>query len=86
MELQFFKPDQKQTPFVLLDTHKCEACWECINSCNNNVIGKVDIFIQKHAVIKNPGKCTGCLKCIRVCTFGAYSKISNNYRKNSSSI
>jgi 2-oxoglutarate ferredoxin oxidoreductase subunit delta len=62
---------------VRLDTAKCKACWKCIGTCPRQVIGKVNIIIHKHAVIrdKNKDKCIGCLKCIQICPFGAISKI-----------
>ena len=68
----------KQTPFIKLDTHKCKACWECIESCPNHVINKIDMPWHKHARIGNPNSCKGCLKCIKVCQQGAYEKIDAN--------
>jgi Fe-S-cluster-containing hydrogenase component 2 len=40
------------------------------------VIGKINIIIHKHAVMrgKNKDQCIGCLKCVQVCPFGAFSK------------
>lgn len=64
----------KQTTFIILDTHKCKACWDCMNHCPNQVIGKIDLPWHKHAKIVNPGSCNGCLKCVKACTQGALQK------------
>jgi 2-oxoglutarate ferredoxin oxidoreductase subunit delta len=74
MKLRLRDRDKLRTKFIELDTQKCQACWKCLAGCKNNVIGKVDIIIHKHALIKNPENCTGCLKCVKACEFGAYSK------------
>lgn len=74
MKLRFRNRNQIQTKFVELDSAKCQACWKCVENCKNNAIGKIDIIIHKHALIKNPENCTGCLKCVKVCEFGAYRK------------
>ncbi|MDR3627441.1 MAG: hypothetical protein P4L45_11435 [Ignavibacteriaceae bacterium] len=70
-----------QTSFIRLDTSKCKACWKCVESCNNNVIGKVHIFGHKHAKIDNADKCTGCLKCLKICLYGAYTKRDEGYKR-----
>jgi uncharacterized Fe-S center protein len=43
------------TDFIYLDTGKCRACWECIGSCPNGVIGKVNLPFHKHTRIDRPG-------------------------------
>lgn len=67
------------TPFILLNPHKCEACWKCVEQCPKDVIGKVNLFMHKHAKIKNPQACTGCLKCFNACEFDAIYKINRNH-------
>ncbi len=65
-----------QTRFIHLDTHKCQACWECIQACPNGVIGKVDFLRHRHARISNPDQCKGCKKCVKVCRHQAISLVS----------
>jgi 2-oxoglutarate ferredoxin oxidoreductase subunit delta len=69
----FLNRNHTQTLFVLLDTKKCKACWQCLGSCQNQAIGKVDLPWHKHALIVEPDSCTGCLNCINICQYGAYS-------------
>ncbi len=69
----FFNREHTRTSFIQLDTQKCKACWKCIKNCPNQVIGKVDFFMHKHALIVNPDACTGCLSCISICKYEAYS-------------
>lgn len=60
--------------FILLDANKCEACWECISVCKQKAIGKIDLFIHKHARIANTSLCSGCMKCIKACLHGAITR------------
>jgi uncharacterized Fe-S center protein len=62
------------TLFITLDTRKCKACWDCIESCPSQVIGKIDLPWHKHAKIVNPVRCKGCLKCVKACMQGALQK------------
>ncbi|RJP66329.1 MAG: ferredoxin family protein [Ignavibacteriales bacterium] len=64
----------QSTKYILLDTHKCRACWNCVNKCSKKVIGKINLFFHKHAVIKNPVECTGCLNCLKACSVSAISR------------
>lgn len=63
-----------RTGFVQLSTHECKACWECLGSCPNQVLGKIDLPWHRHAIFVNPEQCRGCLKCVSVCANGALSK------------
>lgn len=72
--------NRHKTEYIQLNTKKCEACWKCIESCKQNVLGKIDIWIHRHAKIINPNECTGCYKCIKVCEFGALSSLSGNIK------
>lgn len=67
------------TKFILLDVNKCQACWECISSCKNKVIGKIDLFFHKHAMIAKTSKCLGCMKCIDACLHGAITRKETVY-------
>jgi 2-oxoglutarate ferredoxin oxidoreductase subunit delta len=55
------------TDFIQLDIRRCRACWKCIKVCKEGVIGKIDILVHKHAVVRNPERCRGCLRCANVC-------------------
>ena len=59
------------TRFIQLDTRLCKACWECIGSCEQQVIGKTDFLFHRHAVIKYADKCKGCKKCVQACKMNA---------------
>ena len=65
------------TPFVTLDRSRCEACWKCIAACPESVLGKIDVWLHRHTVVRNGDCCLGCLQCIKVCTTGALS-VRNN--------
>ena len=63
---------KKMTPYIWTDTRRCEACWKCIETCNNQVIGKVEFLWHKHIVIQNGENCKGCKKCIKICPHGVF--------------
>jgi 2-oxoglutarate ferredoxin oxidoreductase subunit delta len=65
-----------RTKYIQLDTRKCKACWKCLDSCPNNVIGRINLPFHKHARIINSINCKGCLKCLNVCESNALSKVS----------
>lgn len=67
MKQRFFKRAHCGTAWVWLDTEKCEACWKCISSCPNQVIGRVNLPWHKHARFVNREVCAGCMKCVQVC-------------------
>ena len=68
---------QTKTDFIELTTSNCKACWKCIESCPEKVIGKVSFLAHKHVILKNPKNCIGCLKCIKVCEYNAYKSITH---------
>lgn len=76
MKLKSLFTNSTHTSFVQLDTRKCKACWKCQDCCPEEVIGKVDIIIHKHALIINPQRCLGCMKYVKTCPYGAFSKIA----------
>jgi NAD-dependent dihydropyrimidine dehydrogenase PreA subunit len=59
------------SPHVRLDRTLCEACWECIAVCPQSVLGKLEMWRHRHAVVSAGERCTGCGRCIRVCPAGA---------------
>ena len=61
------------TPFVTLDRSRCEACWKCIAVCPESVLGKIDIWLHRHAVVRDGDQCRGCHLCVKVCATGALS-------------
>ena len=77
MKSRFLRRGHKRTVYVQLNTRKCKACWKCINTCPNKVIGKIIFFGHRHARIGESEKCSGCLKCINICEFGAFNSIAN---------
>lgn len=68
-----------QTPYILLDTRLCRACWTCVETCPRQVINKAQLFHHKHAHIRAQERCRGCLKCVQACPHGA---IRPKVRKN----
>ncbi len=63
------------TKYIQLETRKCEACWKCVEACDKNVFGRINLPWHKHAVIVRSNNCTGCLKCKKACEHNAISKI-----------
>ncbi|MDD5312220.1 MAG: 4Fe-4S binding protein [Dehalococcoidia bacterium] len=59
------------TEYIRLDTRLCRACWNCVDSCPNGVIGKTWPVFHKHAHIDYAGRCKGCLKCVSTCPYHA---------------
>ena len=66
-----------ENQYIQLDTKNCKACWKCVEKCPKKVIGKVNIFIHKHARIVNSKECIGCLKCVKICEQGAIKTLIN---------
>jgi len=62
------------TGYVWANTNNCKACWDCINTCPRQVIGKVSFLWHKHIVYKNSASCNGCKKCIQTCQHGVFSE------------
>ena len=73
MKPSFFKREHARTAHIQLDTRRCKACWKCINTCPNKVIGKINFLGHRHARINEPDKCSGCLKCLKICEYSAYN-------------
>lgn len=63
------------TPFILLNKQKCKACWDCLEACPSEVLGRIAYWFHKHAIIVNPDKCKGCAKCVETCQNEALLKI-----------
>ncbi len=76
MQPPFFSRNHTRTNFISLNTRTCEACWKCLESCQQKVLGKVDLPWHKHALIESPENCAGCLKCVKACSAGSLIRIS----------
>lgn len=66
---------QLQTKFIAVNPRHCEACWQCIEACPCQVIGKIKFLIHRHVYIEHPDACIGCKKCVRVCQHGAIKNV-----------
>lgn len=78
MEMPTEKENQirnRNTKYISIDTGKCKACWDCIDECENDVLGKVNLWFHKHVVFKNPEQCIGCRRCVRKCPNGVFEPI-----------
>ena len=67
---------RSKTEYVRFDSKECKACWKCIEACPENVFGKINIFVHKHAKIVNRASCTGCRKCVKACDYGAIKPVT----------
>ena len=68
----------KNTAYIAVDSHKCQACWECYEVCPKQVFGKIDVLglgLHKHIYVKNPADCIGCKKCVNTCQYGAITAV-----------
>ena len=65
----------KRTDYIILDTHKCDACWECIDECKRGVLGKVDFWFHRHVKVEYAARCSGCNRCIDVCPNGVFEAV-----------
>ena len=76
MKPGFLRRDPAHTAYIILDTRRCTACWNCLEICPNHVIDKIDLPWHKHARIVNGRDCTGCLKCVTACSSDALNRLS----------
>ncbi len=66
---------RRKNDFICLDTRRCNACWDCIEACPKQVLGKIDMIWHRHVIIRNMEACNGCKKCVRACKSGAIEYI-----------
>ena len=78
MKFKIFHPSHISTEHIQLNTRACKACWDCVITCPNGVIGKISFLGHKHTIFEAAEKCTGCQKCIKTCKFNAYSIINGD--------
>lgn len=62
------------TGYVAMNTHRCTACWKCVETCPKKVIGKVGFLWHRHVIFKNADACIGCGKCVKTCPNGVFFK------------
>ncbi len=60
-----------ETLYIRLDTSRCKACWDCVEACPQDVIGKIDLRFHRHAHIDRADNCIGCLLCLDACSHQA---------------
>jgi NAD-dependent dihydropyrimidine dehydrogenase PreA subunit len=63
--------NKNETAYIQLNTSKCIGCFQCNEVCSKGVLGKINILIHKHALIRNGETCVGCGKCVKICNAGA---------------
>jgi ferredoxin len=69
MTLQFHFPFPRHvsTKYIEVDTKRCQACWKCVETCPEKVLGKVILFRHRHVRVDLAQACKGCKKCVRIC-------------------
>lgn len=67
MTFRFPFPRHTETFYIHLDTSRCKACWDCIQACPQDVLGKVDLPFHRHARVDQAENCKGCLLCLDTC-------------------
>jgi 2-oxoglutarate ferredoxin oxidoreductase subunit delta len=55
------------TEYIQLNTANCQACWECVEACPNDVLGKLDVFFHRHVRVVAAENCAGCGACVQAC-------------------
>ncbi len=66
---------RRKNDFIRLETRRCDACWDCIEACPKQVLGKIDVIWHRHVIIREAEACNGCKKCVCVCESGAIEYI-----------
>lgn len=68
------KMDRTSTKYVTIDTHRCVACWKCVEECPKKVIGTSCFLWHRHVVFNDASACIGCGKCVKACPNGVFSR------------
>ena len=74
MRIRTIDGKHSKSQFIQLDANKCKACWKCMEMCENDVFGRINLPWHKHIVVSKADNCTGCIKCVKICEYGALSK------------
>ena len=61
------------TKYIKLDNRRCQACWKCLESFPNHVLGKAILFKHRHAHVDHAEAYKGCKKCVYSCPNNAIS-------------
>ena len=59
------------TKYIEVRTRSCEACWDCLDVCSNQVLGKLEMGPHRHIRITASENCKGCKKCVQACPYHA---------------
>ena len=79
MTFRFPFPRHTETLYIRLDTGRCKACWDCVQSCPQGVLGKVDLRFHRHTHIDHAENCKGCLLCLDACTHQAILAVEKTH-------
>ncbi|MBN1287327.1 MAG: ferredoxin family protein [Anaerolineae bacterium] len=75
MKIHFPLLRHAKTPYIRINTSLCEACWTCVDTCPNHVLGKVEVLSHRHVRVDRADQCEGCGKCVKVCPNGAILRV-----------
>jgi NAD-dependent dihydropyrimidine dehydrogenase PreA subunit len=59
------------TEHIEVDPKVCEACGDCVEACQSEVLRVVGFLVHKHVRVRHPETCRGCGKCAAACPNGA---------------
>jgi len=67
--MKFHRPFRhpRTTKYISIHTGLCEACWNCLEVCPNQVLGKLEFGPHRHIRIHASENCKGCKKCVEAC-------------------
>ncbi|WP_442886079.1 4Fe-4S dicluster domain-containing protein [Desulfotomaculum sp. 1211_IL3151] len=71
---QFLQQPRKRilkTKHITINIKKCQACYQCVAVCPNDVLAKMNLLCHRHVRLDKPQNCTGCLACKKACTHQA---------------
>jgi uncharacterized Fe-S center protein len=69
------------TKYIQVNTRFCEACWDCLDACPNQVLGKIEIGPHRHIRINASENCKGCKKCVQACPNHAIEYVYQSKRQ-----
>lgn len=58
---------------VQIDIEKCDACWNCIDTCPNQSLEKANNGTKNHTKVK-ADDCIDCYLCVDQCNTGALTQ------------
>ena len=57
--------------YISINTRLCEACWDCLDVCPKQALGKSGFGPHRHIRIGESENCNGCRKCVLACAHHA---------------